>query len=318
MSDARVLQHVSLLVLLTMVALSANARAGTPRPMAGALDATTVHECHGDAASSNWWTGFNDAALNLLHALAAGRSAVKAKPTAAQGKTAGCEPAELTAAYVQLRVLALRSLIAHSVLETTAHQDELLRRQASQADAALDVLAARRERARSQTRELELQRLHLIQVLVERTGLGEQQLVAALTPALGEHSVPRFQMVMPQRLPTSPAEEPEAPADRASKLRSAVARDLRTLIERGNAAVTQGQLVASRRVEFESTRQRQQLGQAGELEAAERYYMMLVDTDRLAAINGEVALAWIQLQRRTGGTLQVGPHGEARIEPGLR
>jgi hypothetical protein len=350
--------------LLTFAGVStfpAGAKAGAPAiaVTAGGAAGPSDDDCQGDAASPAWWTGFNDSALNLLHALASTRP----------GRASGCSHAELTAAYVQLRVLALRLTIAKSLLETAARQDALLKSQSAPADTALEVLAARMERTRGQQRELEMQRLHFVQVLGHSTGLNEEQLTTVLGPALNEHTVPRYQMAIPMRVPgallrrrsdmaalerqlvvdakRSPAAERrlalhtrslagwiaadgidppatdeaaggEGHADRAGRLRSEVARDLRTLVDRGNAAVMLGQLVVSRRVEFEATRQRQQLGQAGELEAAERYYAMLFDTDRLAAVNGEMALAWIRLQRRTGGALQAGAEGEARAEPGMR
>jgi hypothetical protein len=98
---------------------------------------------------------------------------------------------------------------------------------------------------------------------------------------------------------------PSTDADLAllARSRAEVAQDLRSLSERAKAAAMLGQLVDNRRVEFELTRQRQQMGQASELESAERYFVMLADTDRLAAVNGELALAWIDLQRSTGGSL---------------
>jgi hypothetical protein len=347
-----------------MVTLPADAKVGAP------TESLLDNSCHGDAAVISWWTGFNDTALNLLHALASARPGASSdKAAATDARYIGCAQVELTAAYVQLRVLALRRTIAQAILETAARQDVLLKSQSAPPDSARDVLAARMDRARVQLRELELQRLHFVQVLGQRTGLGEEQLMTLLAPALSENSVPRYQMAIPMRVPgallrrrsdmanlerqlvldakRSPAaerrlavhnrslggwiaadgidypatDEPAAAdvhADLAGQLRSGVARDLRALIDCGNAAVMLGQLVVSRRVEFEATRQRQQLGQAGELEASERYYAMLFDTDRLAAVNGEMAMAWIALQRRTGGALQSGAEGEARAEPGMR
>jgi len=373
MLDAAIWRRATVVSALAVAALSADAKAGAPTQIGAQGSSRQADEsCHIDAAGSTWWAGFNDAALNLLHTVAAGRQRAPGQKAAAlDARAPGCAQAELTAAYVQLRVLALRRVLALSMLETAARQDALLKTQSPPTDTARDVLAARIEHARTQLREIETQRLLHVQVLGQRTGLVEEPLMTALAPALGEHSVPRFQMAIPMRLPGAllrqrsdmldlerqllidakrspaaerrlasharslagwiaadgiddsptdmvPADGADADADRARTLRSEVARDLRALIDRGNAAVMLGQLVASRRVEFESTRQRQQLGQASELEATERYYAMLFDTDRLAAINGEMALAWIQLQRRTGGALQAGSQVGSRAEPGLR
>jgi outer membrane protein TolC len=104
---------------------------------------------------------------------------------------------------------------------------------------------------------------------------------------------------------TAPPDSPSADTDLAllQRTRNEVAQDLRDVSERAKAAALLGQLVDNRRAEFELTRQRQQMGQASELESAERYFAMLADTDRLAAVNGELALAWIDLQRSTGGSI---------------
>jgi hypothetical protein len=374
MSSVKACLRGSLLALAAVATPSADAKAAAPtviaRQVAEPSSASPVDEpCHGDAAGTAWWTGFNDTALNLLHALASARTGAPGQRAATDARAIGCAQAELTIAYVQLRVLALRRMIAQSILETAARQEALLKSQSALPDASLSVLAARVDRTQAQLRELEMQRLHFVEVLGLRTGLVEERLTTALAPALSENNVPRFQMAIPMRLPAallrgrsdmaelerqllldakrSPAaerrlaahnrslggwiaaegidnpgaDEPagaHVQADRAGQLRSEVARDLRALIDRGNAAAMLGQLVVSRRVEFEATRQRQQLGQAGELEASERYYALLLDTDRLAAVNGEMALAWIRLQRRVGGALQTGAEGQAHAESGMR
>jgi hypothetical protein len=71
------------------------------------------------------------------------------------------------------------------------------------------------------------------------------------------------------------------------------------------AASMLGQLVSTRRLELETTRQRQQLGHATELESSERYYLMLLDTERLTAAVGEVAMAWIGLHQVLAGQLNL-------------
>jgi hypothetical protein len=341
-------------------AATAGAKADWTAPAAAAATS-----CPFEPASGTWWLGFNDAVLNLLHALAARRSA------AAPSRNDGCAPAALTASYVQLRVLGLRLTVLQSMLATASRQEKLIGSGNAQADSARDMLAQRVEVMTGQIRNLQLQRLHFLQVLSQYTGLPEAQMTEVLQPTFREQTVPRFFMDLPVRLPAellrqrsdvarlerqltkeserSPAaakrladytrglggwivaqgadneaaaqgDAPSADADLAllQRSRSEVAQDLRGLSERAKAAVMLGQLVENRRAEFELTRQRQQMGQASELESTERYFVMLADTDRLAAVNGELALAWIGLQRSTGGAVgkdAAGDGARANAEP---
>jgi outer membrane protein TolC len=354
---------------LVTAALGGSASVGA-KAEATAPVATTAASCPFEPASGGWWAGFNDTVLNLLHAMAAGRGA------RATTRNDDCAPAALTVAYVQLRVLSLRLTVLQSMLATANRQSTLIGSGSGSgngnatADSSRDVLARRVESITTQIRNLQLLRLHFLQVLSQQTGLPEMQMTEVLRPTLREQTVPRFFMNLPARLPAellrqrsdvahlerqltkesarSPAaakrladytrgldgwilaegadsdtaaqDAPAADADADLALlqrsRTEVAQDLRDLSERAKAVSMLGQLVDNRRAEFELTRQRQQMGQASELESTERYFVMLADTDRLAAVNGELALAWIGLQRSTGGSVGKDAAGDgARAHP---
>jgi hypothetical protein len=361
--------------------LGAAATAGAKAEWTAPTTAAPATGCPIEPSSGAWWAGFNDVALNLLHAMAANRSS--GGGGAAAVRNDGCAPTALTAAYVQLRVLSLRLAVLQSMLVTTGRQTTLLGsgngsngsnggegQPQAQANSAREVLAQRAEATAAQMRSLQAQRLDALQMLSQHTGLAQAQVGTVLQPMLREASVPRFFMNLPARLPAdllrqrsdvarlerqltkesvrssaaaqrladykrglegwivaqgldneaSAQGTPSADPDLAllQRSRSEVAHDLRGLSERGKAVSVLGQLVDNRRSEFELTRQRQQMGQASELESAERYFVMLADTDRLAAVNGELALAWIGLQRSTGGALgkdATGDGARATVEP---
>jgi hypothetical protein len=177
------------------------------------------------------------------------------------------------------------------MLKTTVTQVALLDGSPASAGDALRIVAARANHLKALVRGAESQGMHHLETLCRLTGLTEDQLLPALAPTLTQREVPRFQ---------------------ARTLAQAPQEILRTM----GAADKLGRLVNSRQAEFEATLQRQALGQASELELAERYYLLLFDTDRLVALNGEMALAWIHVQRATGDALQALSQSDLRPRDG--
>jgi outer membrane protein TolC len=316
----------ALLIVVAAGAISAEAKADlglmTSKPLAASAETCVL-----DADGARWWAAFGDAALNLLVSMAATRNG--------SARTVACLQPELTSAYVQLRVLDIRSALLRSMQETLSRQATMLAAPSGTADAAQQLVAARDEQIAEQLQEVQKISLHHLHFLSARTGLTEEQLLAALAPVLAERAVPVFRMPVPVRLPAEvlrrrsdvaamerqqrlPASSPplqgwivaQAPQtqgddaeDALSQPRAEVAQALRALADAHHTTLMLTRLVASRQVEFESTRQRQAIGQASALEAAERYFLMLFDSHRLATASGDVALAWIRLQRRTGGAV---------------
>jgi hypothetical protein len=282
---ARTAVHAALLA-----AMLASTAATVAAPMHGPPDALSSGSsdppipqrglsCSLEPFANAWWTSFNDSALNLLHALATQRS------------SDACTQVVLTAAYVQLRVLSVRLMVLESMLATANRQTALVGGGSAQSDSARELLSQRIENTAGQIRVARMLRQHFVQVLAQQTGLQEEQMVLMLAPVLREQSLPRFSIQLPAHAVT----------EARTETTDAAGQRLRGLSERSRAANVQAQLVDNRRAELELTRQRQHNGQASELESSERYFMMLVDTDRLAILHGDLALAWIELQSNMAG-----------------
>lgn len=280
---ARTALHAALLAAVlastSVVAVAAPMQGPPDTSSGGSSDAPTPQRdliCPLEPLADAWWTGFNDSALNLLHALAAKRG------------SDACAQVVLSAAYVQLRVLSVRLMVLESMLATANLQATLVGGGNAQSDSARQVLSQRIENTAGQIRVARMFRQHFVQVLAQHTGLQEEQMVSTLAPVLREQSLPRFSIQLPAQTIAA------APTD-------ATGQTLRGLSERSRAASVQAQLVDNRRAELELTRQRQHNGQASELESSERYFMMLADTDRLAVLHGDLALAWIELRGSNAG-----------------
>ncbi|HUG26458.1 hypothetical protein [Piscinibacter sp.] len=94
--------------------------------------------------------------------------------------------------------------------------------------------------------------------------------------------------------------------------KASVAQDLKRLQEHERAFGYLTKLIALRRTEWQTVRQRQQLGSASEAEVLERYQLMLIETDRLAVMAEEVADDWTTLNTHTAGLATVAADEAAR------
>lgn len=364
LSAALQITKIGLFPVLVAVSVHADARTATTvsAPLSVARD-----ECKAAGLAPSWWVGFNDATLNMLQLMADRRSDVDGGPRDAAEPYA-CRDLQVTASYVQLRIISARLALLRAMHGTVARQIAIV--EANQAETRDDVTQLLRTRMVQVTARMDtsqsLAKIH-VDALQSLTGVEERQLLSAIAPALQEYAVPRYRADIPASLPdTKPATRGVVqasagrrenvdrwPGDQAVRTTPATGRGvdammtplstadsngvpgrgdalmpgvasseaadddgrvqhrLRTLHLAGSAAVMLGQLVSTRRVELETTRQRHQLGHATELEVSERHFMMLLDTERLNAALGDVALAWIALhQAYVGGLHLIAEPGE--------
>jgi hypothetical protein len=94
-------------------------------------------------------------------------------------------------------------------------------------------------------------------------------------------------------------EEPYA--DVLTRMTQDVSDKLFRLLRDDRAAALHQQLFELRRLEFNAVRQRQQFGEATELELLERHIQLLRETDRLAKSVGDLGQSWVALNVATAG-----------------
>ncbi len=275
-------------------------------------------------ASNSWWTGFDEAALDTLQ-------------TCAQAPREGAStaaPADVAAAYVGLRIHSLRLRNALALREAAQDARDLLAAQPPRRDAAqpLAELDRRIAGATSSAEGFAQLRDHFADVLAQMTAGAPGDAAFALRDAVADTRWPGFHQPVPQRLPAvvlltradvaaagvrgglsgwiGPAADLppiELPGDELSveqTVRQAgqdVASSLRQLVDAGRNATADLQRVQARQLEVQAAQRLQAAGDASQADVLEAVQQLLAATDRLAAGQGVLALAWIRLNADVPG-----------------
>jgi hypothetical protein len=149
------------------------------------------------AARPTWWSGFNEAALPALHEVVRARTADRSAEVQAQAD------AEMLEAYIGLRVLNVRLLLAQEFGGLLDDQSRLLSASAPTVARAetLSALATRRAQVGELVRTLAQQRDGVVDDLARWCAIPTSQMASLLAPALEMHALPLFDAPLPARLP---------------------------------------------------------------------------------------------------------------------
>lgn len=276
------------------------------------------------AVAQPWWSGFEDAALDRLMAA-----------------SHGAAESGVAAAYIALKVKTLELVYLENTRAAVARQSALIRGNAWPHDDFAKQLAARQAGADATIGKLKAQRASYITYLAARCRMPEAALAELLADALRDKSLPRFAAEVPRELPIAvlanrndihlaaalyeadPGAMPAGTigaADEAQDIdvpgkplyaravmqaRDQVAGALQHLRMQSDIANTAYARVAQARADFEASKARRDRGEISEVQLMEDFQGLLLDLHVLAAVNGELAMAWVLFMGSIGNDTSV-------------
>ena len=160
---------------------------------------------HAAAPGAPWWSGFGESTLATLAQAAEARerdAEAGEDLIAARAHTLQVD-SRIAAAYVAVRVLNVRLMLADEMRDSMVRQRQLVTAGAPTADRAqaLTVIDARTASATRIGSALRVRRDEVIALLSDSCGTTPESIFRTLQPALAAHGVPSFDAETPRRLP---------------------------------------------------------------------------------------------------------------------
>ncbi|MBJ2155412.1 hypothetical protein [Variovorax sp. IB41] len=302
-----------------------------------------------------WWSAFGSETLNTLIA-DAGRDATGGSDLDAPAAEIG-----VSAAYVAVVVQTLRSTYIESALTAVRRQSQLVAASPALHDDFAKELERRETGAATAMKKIDAQREANFAFLIARCGLSEAALNQAIAEEVAQRRLPRFAASLPQAVPAAllanrddiqlaaslygiepqallagtidagsdsatDADLPGAPLfpQVVAQGRAEVAEALRRLHASNGVAADAARRAHEAKDEFARSKVRMSRGDMSEVQMLEDFQGLMLEQQRLAAADGELAIAWIalvaSLGSRTPVVLRGRPAPDAaalRTRPGL-
>lgn len=290
-----------------------------------------------------WWSAFESETLNALIA-----DAGRAAPSAGASLDAPAAEIGVSAAYVALLVQTLHLAYIDNARAAVRRQLKLMAASPALHDDFSKELKRREAGAEAALKKIDAQREANLAFLAARCGLPAEALKQTIADEVAKRRLPRFSASLPQAVPAAllanrddvqlaaslygiearallagtidTLEDAGLPGyplfpQAVAQGRAEVAEALRRLQASNDAAFEANRRARETKDEFERAKTRMGRGEISEVQLLEDFQGLMLDQQRLAAADGELAIAWIalvaSLGSRTPVVLRTSPVPEA-------